>query len=82
VPAALGWAEEEILGRPLSDFVGEADLAAAIPALRAGREMHLPAVRLSDRQGHARPASFALLPLRDNDKVVGGVVLVRYLPPG
>lgn len=84
VSLRTGWAEEEILGRPLAELVqnhggGKADSAALTLALRSARELHDGNARLLDRQGRALPVHFTLLPLRDNDKVVGGVVLLQLV---
>ncbi|MES1167243.1 MAG: CHASE3 domain-containing protein, partial [Pseudomonadota bacterium] len=84
VSLRTGWPEEEILGRPLAEFVQEAGVAPDAPsaislALRSGRELHAVPARLLDRRGSALAARFTLLPLRDNDKVVGGVVLLQLV---
>ncbi len=79
-----GWAEEEILGRPLTELVqpenGAPEGDAAINlALRSGRELHGVPARLINRHGASVATHFMLLPLRDNDKVVGGVVLLQLI---
>lgn len=75
-----GWTEESILGRPLRDFLP--DTAAAEPALRSGRELPDQPARLRLQSGGELTGRFTLLPIRDNDRVVGGVVLVHLdLPP-
>ncbi len=70
-----GWLEENILGRPLGERLAGSE--AAEPALRSGRELHDQAGHLTDQQGRKLTGRFTLLPIRDSDKVVGGVVLLR-----
>ncbi len=83
VAAATGWTEEEILGRPLGDFVRVAGDGPAplLAALRNGREFSPAGADLLDKNGHSLPVNFTLLPLRDQDKVVGGVAMVRRTNP-
>lgn len=75
VALRTGWPEEEILGRPLRERLEGGEAIDA--ALRSGRELHQQAARLVQRDGTRLAGTFTLLPIRDNDKVVGGVVLVR-----
>ncbi len=50
-------------------------------ALRNGRSLHdLPALLLR-KDGTESPALLTLMPLRDNNRVVGGVVTLRLAPP-
>jgi PAS domain-containing protein len=74
-----GWPEEEILGRPLSAVVQAA--AGLDASLRAGREVHHQLAKLSTQSGAVLPATFTLLPVRDNDKVVGGVLMLQVSAP-
>jgi PAS domain S-box-containing protein len=46
-------------------------------ALRDGREIQDRPAVLATRSGQTIPVRFSLVPLRDQDKVVGGVVTVR-----
>jgi CHASE3 domain sensor protein len=85
VSLRTGWPEEEILGRPLAELLRETGAPNTgfdiiILALRSGRELHGLPTGLVDRRGLTAPAHFTLLPLRDNDKVVGGVVLLQLIP--
>lgn len=75
VSLRTGWPEEELLGRPLAERVQGVEAVDA--ALRSGRELHHQPARLLHRDGTRLEGTFTLLPIRDNDKVVGGVVLVR-----
>ncbi len=79
VTLRTGWPEEEVLGRPLSEKLQGGDEISL--ALRSGRELHSHPARMIVRDGRSLPASFTLLPIRDNDKVVGGVVLVQLIDP-
>lgn len=75
VSGRTGRPEEEILGRSLGDCLQGGEAIAA--ALRSGREIHRQPARLVAQGGATLDAWFTLLPIRDNDKVVGGVVLVQ-----
>jgi CHASE3 domain sensor protein len=75
VSLRTGLAEEAILGKPVTDLLAGAD--AVSTALRAGRELHHQPAQLKGSQGALLPAVFTLLPIRDNDKVVGGVILIQ-----
>jgi PAS domain S-box-containing protein len=79
VALRTGWTDEEVLGRPLGERLG--GIEALELALRSGREIHSQPGRLLLRGGKQLPVSFSFVPLRDNDKVVGGVVLVQLLNP-
>jgi CHASE3 domain sensor protein len=46
-------------------------------ALRDGRQLHERPARLIDRSGRAIPVRYNLIPLHDQDRIVGGVVTVR-----
>lgn len=72
-----GWKEEDILGQPLGARLQSS--ADAALALYNGRELHDQPARLTDRQGRDLTGRFTLLPIHDNDKIVGGVVLVRLI---
>lgn len=86
-PAAVrasGRREEAMLGRPVGNFVrltGEAPgLDPLARAMQEGRELaDLPAELLT-AQGTARPGRLTLVPLHDNNKVVGGVLVFRLSP--
>jgi PAS domain S-box-containing protein len=75
VMLTTGWNEEEILGQALGERVqGTED---SVQALRSGRELHDQPARVTDQRGRQLAGRFTLLPIRDNDKVVGGVVMLR-----
>ncbi len=80
-PAVLlrtGWVEADLIGRPLAERLR--GIEGAVQALRSGRELHEQSGRLTDQLGLELAGRFTLLPIRDNDKVVGGVVLLRLAP--
>ncbi len=84
VPRATGRDVAELIDQPLQEIVSLATTQGAAPlldpvvdALRSGHELHNRPAALLDRNGQARLAQLSLFPLRDNDKVVGGVVTLR-----
>ena len=88
VAHATGFAEEEILGKPIAQFLRllpeETGAPAADGLLRAvaeGRELTNRPAELLDRDGKSRPGIVSVVPLRDNNLVVGGVVILRLLSP-
>lgn len=87
VAHATGLAEEEILGRPIAQVLrlpGQETGAAADRLARAvaeGRELTGYPAELLDRNGQSRPGLVSVVPLRDDDTVVGAVVVLRLLSP-
>lgn len=88
VAHATGFTEEEILGRPIGQVLrvsGEEDGPLAVDRLRRavaeGRELTGHPAELLDRNGKARPGVISVVPLRDDDLVVGAVVVLRLLSP-
>ncbi len=84
---ATGWEPPELVNRPLADVVplqpqADGSLVDPVPrALAEGRDLRdLPAY-LVDKRGQRHPAHCTLLPLRDGNKVVGGIVIVRRDAP-
>ncbi|MEN9661965.1 MAG: hypothetical protein RL324_914 [Verrucomicrobiota bacterium] len=77
---ATGWEPAEIVNRPLGDVIKLTLPAGADPVPRALAEGHdlrdLPAL-LGDKSGRQHPVLCTLFPLRDGNKVVGGIVIVR-----
>jgi PAS domain S-box-containing protein len=88
VTQLTGMGAPELVGQPLSRIVRLVDGPPGPPlvdpmaqALRSGRDLRdLPAV-LEDKRGRITPVRLSLIPMRDRDKVVGGVVTVRAAPP-
>lgn len=90
VAHATGWESTQVINRPFFGFVrlleaphhfspGIVDPVAQ--ALKEGRDLRdLPAV-ISDRLSREIPVRFTLFPLRDRDKVVGAVVILRVETP-
>ncbi len=73
-----------LIDRPLASFVQLADHAEAAldplaQALREGREVRSQPAVITDARGRRVPARLTLFPVRDRDKVVGGVVVLELL---
>ena len=49
-------------------------------ALSDGRDLRDQPAIITDKRGRTQPVRFSLFPLRDRDKVVGGVVIVQPSP--
>ncbi len=88
-PAATHWTglePQQIISTPLNRVLkpitdglrgaasGQDPLALA---LKEGREIQDCPATLHDRSGQDVPARFSMIPLRDHDQVVGGVITVR-----
>lgn len=76
---ATGLDEGAVLGQPLAGLVGFAGAGGAEAverALRDGRELTV-AARLAGRDGAAHDGTVTVVPLRDQDQVVGGIAIVR-----
>ncbi len=79
VAHATGLDEESVLGQPLTRLVGFPDPGGAEAlkrALRDGRE-HSADSLLTPPQGPPRPTRLSLVPLRDQDQVVGGIAIIH-----
>lgn len=88
VAHVTGLPEEEILGRPIAQFLRLAPEETGAPAsdrlVRAvteGRELTGYPADLVDRSGNARPGVLSVVPLRDDNLVVGAVVVLRLESP-
>jgi CHASE3 domain sensor protein len=89
VTQLTGLGASELVGEPLSRIVRPAQGTPGAPAalvdpiaqaLWSGRDLRdLPAT-LVDKLGRLTPARLSMIPLRDRDKVVGGVVTVQVAP--
>lgn len=84
-----GFETKELVNRPLQGLVrlGGAGRPAVgadplAQALREGREYREADAFVKDRAGAETPVSFMLFPLRDRDRVVGGVVILRTREKG
>jgi PAS domain S-box-containing protein len=90
VSLLTGWEPADLINQPLSRFVRltqPAD-AASTPfadrmaqALKSGRDLPDQLATVEDKRGRLLSVRFALYPLRDRDRVVGGVVTLRAVPP-
>ena len=84
-PAVLrvsGWEPTEIIAQPLDRIIqlpgGEGEAATTMMgAMREGREIQNRAANLVCKGGEPVAILFSLIPLHDQDKVVGGVVTVK-----
>lgn len=83
-----GWDAVELINRPLAEFVQLApqpgDTRAGEPdpvgrAMQDGHDLRERPATLRDRDAREHPVRLALFPLRDGNKVVGGVVTMRTL---
>ena len=77
--------DEELLTGPLAQVVRVAPdpitgLDPLARALQDGREIRQLAVTVLARHDRTLPGHLTLLPLRDQDKVVGAIVVVQVLP--
>ncbi|WP_221029570.1 CHASE3 domain-containing protein [Actomonas aquatica] len=86
---ATGLEMPDLVDRPLSDCValdappdGAPLLDPVKDALRSGQDLRDRPAALKDKNGDPVPVRFSLYPLRDNDKVVGGVVTLHLVSTG
>lgn len=84
---ATGYTEAELISSPLHKIFRAAfeDMQTKIdplpPALKEGRELLERTGYLVNKQGAITPMHFSLYPLRDQEKVVAGILLLRQPPP-
>jgi PAS domain S-box-containing protein len=86
-PAAVhltGCEPVELIDKPLGSIVRLADAGATKPSfdplartLADGHELRDKPATITTRDGHATPVRLNVYPLRDRDKVVGGVVILQ-----
>jgi CHASE3 domain sensor protein len=88
VVRVTGREPQDLVHRPfsvlarLTDRGGEAPLADPMAqALLNGQDLREQTALLEDKLGRKIPVRLALFPLRDRDKVVGGVVILQLIPP-
>ena len=83
--------EPELIRRPIAELLhlGSDGAAGAVPtqdsfarAMKEGREMQDQSGTLCCKDGRVLPVRLSLVPLRDQDKVVGGVLTVRLCQDG
>lgn len=85
VTHVTGFETKELVNRPLQELVrlgsgGRAGLGDPLAqALREGRDYREAEAFVKDRNGREVAVGFMLFPLRDRDRVVGGVVILRTL---
>jgi CHASE3 domain sensor protein len=87
VVRVTGREPQDLVHRPfsvlarLTDRTGETPLVDPMAqALRDGQDLREQTALLEDKLGRKIPVRLALFPLRDRDKVVGGVVILQIIP--
>ncbi len=87
VPRFTGFEEDAILGRPITQFLrfaadplSPASAEAVARNVTAGREIIDAPVGLLDSAGRTLSVTVSVVPLRDNDQVVGAVAVVHRQP--
>ena len=85
----VGLEPSELINRPLSSVVrlDIPDGAAGAPlvdpltlALSEGRDLRDQPAIVEDKRGRRTPVRLTIFPLRDRDKVVGGIVILQLAP--
>jgi len=74
---------QELVHRPLAALARLAEQPLVDPLAQAlvdGQDLREQAAWLEDKRGRKIPVRLSLFPLRDRDKVVGGVVILRIMP--
>jgi CHASE3 domain sensor protein len=79
---------QDLINRPLSVLTRLAEREGTeaalvdplVQSLRDGQDLREQAAVIEDRLGRKIPVRLALFPLRDRDKVVGGVVILQVIP--
>jgi PAS domain S-box-containing protein len=85
-----GFEPADLVNQPLARVVrlvnepGSAEapmLDPIVQALKEGRDLRNLAAVMEDKRGRQTPVRFTLFPLRDGNKVVGGVATLQLTPP-
>jgi PAS domain S-box-containing protein len=77
------WEPQELISQSIDRVLqfpaepGDGGQNPLTPALRDGRQIQDRPANLLDRSGRVIPVQYTLIPLHDQDKIVGGVVTVR-----
>jgi PAS domain S-box-containing protein len=80
-----GLEAHELINKPFSSFArlsfaGQAPMLDPISqSMNDGRDLREQSATVMDKLGRAIPVRIALFPLRDRDKVVGGVVILQLI---
>jgi PAS domain S-box-containing protein len=88
VVRVTGFEPHELINRPFASLAqlnrdGEAMMIDPISqAMNDGRDLRSQGAVVQDKLGRAIPVQVSLFPLRDRDKVVGGVVILQVSRPG
>jgi PAS domain S-box-containing protein len=87
VTIVTGFEAHELVNKPFSSFArlhypgGAPMLDPISQSMNDGRDLRDQAATVADRLGRTVPVRVALFPLRDREKVVGGVVIIQVLGP-
>ncbi len=85
-----GWQPPELINTPLARLVQLEEAAGApagrgwdrlLQALKEGRDLRNEPALMTNRQGEITRVHLTLFPIRDRDKVVGGVTVLRVAAP-
>ncbi len=84
VVTVTGCEPSALIDQPLAKFVRltretELNLASLARALREGRELRSQPAAITNARGQPESVRLTLFPVRDRDKVVGGVVVLELL---
>jgi PAS domain S-box-containing protein len=88
VVRVTGFEPHELINRPFASLAqlthgGTAPMVDLVAqAMRDGRDLRDQGATVLDKLGRRIPVEVALFPLRDRDKVVGGVVILQVVIPG
>ena len=88
VVRVTGFEPHELINRPFASLAqlthgGTAPMVDPIAqAMRDGRDLRDQGAKIQDKLGRRITVDVALFPLRDRDKVVGGVVIIHVTRPG
>jgi PAS domain S-box-containing protein len=88
VVRVTGFEPHELINRPFASLAhltheGAAPMLDPIAqAMNDGRDLRDQGAVVQDKLGRRIPVHVALFPLRDRDKVVGGVVILQLIRPG
>ncbi len=87
VSLITGWDAADLVNRPLHDFIKISAAPGHLPvadpidrAMQDGRDLREQPATVRDRQGGNRPVQLTVYPLRDGNKVVGGILTMRTIP--
>ncbi len=83
-----GWSAQDLVNRPLQEIIrllpaGDAPLAdPVVRAMQDGHDLRELSATIRNRRDQETPVTFTLFPLRDGNKIVGGIVVLKPHTPG